>query len=87
MRYLTNSVYRSSHAFGSEIEVYHSYLGNDIRVLPLEFGIQNVGGGEKMQIDGFVYTGCESEKGLKMGFLGSVKEVCAQEFEWDLQDS
>jgi hypothetical protein len=39
-------VYRSPLAFGNEIEVYHSNLGNDIRELALGYGIQFVRGGE-----------------------------------------
>ncbi len=52
------------------MEVYLSDLGNDFRELPLGFGIPDMGGVEKMKIDGFVYTGYESKKGLKMGFWG-----------------
>jgi hypothetical protein len=40
VRYLTNSVYRSSQAFGNEIEVYLTDLGNEFWILSHGFGIQ-----------------------------------------------
>jgi hypothetical protein len=65
----SNPVYRSPLTFGNEIEVYHSYLGNGSRELPLGFGIPNVGGGVKLGKGNFYYAGYGPPKISKYGDL------------------
>ena len=49
------------------MEVYHPSLGNDIRVLPLGFGIPDVGGDDSWSKGGFLITGSAL---LNPGVLG-----------------
>ncbi len=67
VRYLTNSVYRSSHAFGNEMKVYLTDLGNGFWILSHGFGISNVRDGGVNHIEGFWDAGYEVFICSKMG--------------------
>ncbi|UCE38980.1 MAG: hypothetical protein JSW00_07090 [Thermoplasmata archaeon] len=69
VRYLTDLVYRSSHAFGNEIKVYLTDLGNGFRVLSHGFGIPNVRDGGVNLHGGLWDAGCETFFTPKMGII------------------
>ena len=87
MRYLTNLVYRSSHAFGNEIEVYLTDLGNGFWTLSHGFGIPNVRDGGVRYIGGFQSTGYPRFIPLNLGLFSESEGVCMREMRENLPDS